>query len=132
MHFLRQRLLAPEMVEEFVAAYHEEVNRHRRDETAARTAGRAAQERELAEVRRKLDGLIDAIAEGMRAPGLQQRLDELEARRAALEQALSEEAPPPVRMHPNLAQAYRERSSGCRRRLRSQRTATKPSRCCAG
>jgi site-specific DNA recombinase len=26
---LRQRLMAPEMVEEFVAAYHEEVNRHR-------------------------------------------------------------------------------------------------------
>ena len=92
---LRHNLMAPEP---FVAAYHENVNRARRDETA----GRAARERELAEVGRKPDGLIDAIAEGMRAPGLQQRLDELEARRAALEQALSDEAPPPVRMHPNL------------------------------
>jgi site-specific DNA recombinase len=125
---LRHNLMTGKEVEAFIAAFHGELNAQR----AARTAGRAAQERELAEVRRKLDGLIDAIAEGMRAPGLQQRLDELEARRAALEQALSEEAPPPVRMHPNLAQAYRERSSGCRRRLRSQRTATKPSRCCAG
>jgi hypothetical protein len=43
---LRQRLMAPDMVEEFVAAFHEEVNRHRRDETAAR----AGKERELAEV----------------------------------------------------------------------------------
>jgi site-specific DNA recombinase len=51
---LRQRLLAPELVEEFVTAYHEEVNRRRRDETAAR----AGKERELAEVTRKLDGLI--------------------------------------------------------------------------
>ena len=92
-------------VEAFIAAFHAELNAQR----AARTAGRAGQERELADVRRKLDGLIDAIAEGMRAPGLQQRLDELKARRAALEQALSEEAPPPVRMHPNLAQAYREK-----------------------
>jgi site-specific DNA recombinase len=41
---LRQRLMAPELVEEFVAAYHEEVNRQRRDTTAAR----AGKERELA------------------------------------------------------------------------------------
>ena len=32
---LRHRLMAPELVEEFVSAYHEEVNRARRDETAA-------------------------------------------------------------------------------------------------
>jgi site-specific DNA recombinase len=102
---LRHNLMTGKEVEAFIAAFHAELNAQR----AARTAGRAGQERELADVRRKLDGLIDAIAEGMRAPGLQQRLVELEARRAALEQALSEEAPPPVRMHPNLAQAYREK-----------------------
>jgi hypothetical protein len=100
---LRQRLMAPELVEEFVAAFHEEVNRLRRDETAAR----AGKERELAEVRRKLDGLIDAVAEGLRGPGLQQRLDGLEARKANLEQELSADPPPPVRLHPNLAQLYR-------------------------
>ena len=100
---LRQRLMAPEMVEEFVTAYHEEINRHRREQTAARTG----KERELAEVRRKLDGLIDAIAEGIRGPGLQQKLDDLEARKAALEQELAADPPPPVRLHPNLAQVYR-------------------------
>jgi site-specific DNA recombinase len=46
---LRQRLLAPELVEEFVTAYHEEINRARRDATAAR----AGKERELAEGRRQ-------------------------------------------------------------------------------
>ena len=56
--------------------------------------------------RRQLDGLIDAIADGLRAPGLQQRLDELEARRTNVEQSLA--APTtPVRLHPNLAQVYR-------------------------
>jgi site-specific DNA recombinase len=101
---LRHNLMTGKEVEAFIAAFHAELNAKR----AARTAGRAAQERELAEVRRKLDGLIDAIAEGLRAPGLQQRLDELEGRRAALERALSEQTPPPVRMHPNLTQSYRE------------------------
>ena len=100
---LRQRLMAPELVEEFVAAFHEEVNRLRRDETAAR----AGKERELGEVRRKLDGLIEALAEGYRAPGLQQRLDELDARKTALERALAADPPPPVRLHPNLGQLYR-------------------------
>ena len=100
---LRQRLMAPEMVEEFVAAFHEEVNRQRRDETAAR----AGKERELAEVTRKLDKLIEALIEGYRTAGLQQRLEELEARKAALEQELAADPPPPVRLHPNLAQVYR-------------------------
>ena len=45
----------------------------------------------------------------MRAPGLQQRLDELEARKAEFATRLTAPAPPPVRLHPNLAQLYRER-----------------------
>jgi len=102
---LRHRLMAPELVEEFVAAYHEEVNRARRDATAARVG----KERELGEVNRKLDKLIDAITEGIRAPGLQQRLDDLEGRKAALERELAADPPPPVRLHPNLAQVYRDK-----------------------
>jgi site-specific DNA recombinase len=100
---LRQRLMAPEMVEEFVTAFHEEVNCRRRHETAAR----AGKERELAEVTRKLDKLIEALIEGYRTAGLQQRLDDLEARKAALEQDLAADPPPAVRLHPNLAQVYR-------------------------
>ena len=102
---LRQRLMAPELVEEFISAFHEEVNRQRRDAGA----GRAGKERELAEVTRKLKGLVDALAEGYRVPGLQQRLDELEARQSALEQELAAPAPSPVRLHPNLAQVYRRK-----------------------
>ena len=49
----------------------------------------------------------DAIADGLRAPGLQQRLDELEARRIEIEQGLAAEPTSPVRLHPNLAQVYR-------------------------
>jgi hypothetical protein len=105
---LRQRLMVPAMVEEFVAAYHEEVNRHRREETAAR----AAKERELAEVTRKLEGLIDALAEGYRTPGLQQRLDDLEGRKAALEQTRR----PPCGCTRTSPRCIGARSSGCMRR----------------
>jgi hypothetical protein len=75
----------------------------RREDEALRDAKR----HELAEARRKLDGLIEAIADGLRAPGLQQRLDELEARRTELEQSLAAAPTTPVRLHPNLAQVYR-------------------------
>jgi hypothetical protein len=91
------------MVEEFITAYHEEVNRRCRDETAAR----AGKERELAEVTRKLDKLIEALIEGYRTAGLQQKLEELEARKAALEQELTADPPASVRLHPNSAQVYR-------------------------
>jgi site-specific DNA recombinase len=49
---LRQRLMMPEMVEEFVAAFHEEVNRARRDEIAAPGRKRARARRRQAQARR--------------------------------------------------------------------------------
>jgi hypothetical protein len=100
---LRQRLMAPELVEEFIRAFQNEINLQRRENDALHEAKR----RELADVMRKLDGLIDAIAEGLRAPGLQQRLDELEARRNEITQDLSAGPTTTVRLHPNLAQVYR-------------------------
>ena len=102
---LRQRLMAPELVEEFVRAFQKEVNNRRREDDLFLEANK----RELAEVRRKLNGLIDAIAEGLRAPGLQKRLEELELRRAELEQEIGSAPTPPVRLHPNLAQIYRRK-----------------------
>lgn len=65
------------------------------------SAGIEGKRRELEGVRRTLSGLIDAIADGRRAPGLQGKLDELEARRAALEAdiAQAETAATPQRLH---------------------------------
>jgi len=100
---LRQRLMAPEFVEEFIRAFQNEINLQRRESNAVHEAKR----RELADVMRKLDGLIDAIADGLRAPGLQHRLDELEARRNEITQDLSSGPTTTVRLHPNLAEMYR-------------------------
>ena len=44
---------------------------------AAVSGEAAARRRELDVVQRKLTSVIDAIADGLRSPGLQQRLDEL-------------------------------------------------------
>ena len=78
---IRQRLMAPELVEEFVRAFHKEVNSRRREQDLLVDATK----RELTDITRKLNGLMDAIAEGLRTTGLQKRLEEMECRRAELE-----------------------------------------------
>ena len=102
---LKHQLMAPDLVAEFIEEFHREVNRQRQGAELER----ATTESELAAVTRKLNGLVDAIAEGFRATGLQQRLDDLETRKAELEARLAAPAPSPVRLHPNLAQLYREK-----------------------
>ena len=102
---LKDRLMAPELVEEFIAEFHREVNRLNRD----REIDQGLQRRELDDVSRKLRGLIEAIAEGLRAPGLQAKLDELESRKVALEAELTAAPPPAPRLHPNLAEVYRRK-----------------------
>ena len=100
---LRQQLMAPELVAEFVAEFAVEWNRLQ----AAAGAEAANLRKELAAVERKLAGLIDAIADGFRAPGLQQQLDDLEARKAGLTRQLAQATPAVPRLHPNLGEIYR-------------------------
>lgn len=81
--------------------------------TAARRQSRGVdlglQRRELEVVNRKLRGLIEAIAEGPHAPGLQAKLDELEQRKTAPEAELAAALPPAPRLHPNPAEIYRRK-----------------------
>ncbi|MBT7612256.1 MAG: recombinase family protein [Rhodospirillaceae bacterium] len=107
---LKERLMAPELVKAFIREVHAEIDRGRDQETQQR----AARERELDQVERKLSGLIDAIADGFRAPGLQAKLDALEVEKAVLVHELDAPAPSPVRLHPHLAQVYREQVGGLR------------------
>ena len=97
--------MQPEHVAEFVTEYTAEYNRL----NSERSAALASHKRELESVTRKLDGLIDAIAEGMRAPGLQQKLDTLEARKVELTRLIETAGISLPLLHPNLAETYRER-----------------------
>ena len=76
--------MAPEHVEAFVEEFTREWNRLQAEHGAARHG----YERELQMVDRKLAKLVDAIAEGMRGPAIQQKLDGLEGRRTALRHEL--------------------------------------------
>ena len=102
---LRTRLMQPEHVATFIAEFTAEWNRLQ----AETSAHDAARRRELDVVQRKLAGVIDAIADGLRAPGLQQRLDELEARKAELERDLGAAPAASPRLHPRLADVYRQK-----------------------
>jgi len=63
----------------------------------------------LERVRRQIDRFVDAIAEGTPAAAVKGRLRELEARRLYLESQLSAAEAPAPRLHPNLAEVYREK-----------------------
>jgi hypothetical protein len=98
---MRDQLMQPEHVATFVEEFTAEWNRLR----AEASAQGAVRGREVETIERKLAGLIDAIAEGLRAPGLQQKLNKLEARKAALSADLKRApASSPPQLHPNLAE----------------------------
>lgn len=101
---LGSELMRPELVAVFVGEFTEEWNRLSR-ERIGRAAGLR---RELEQVDRQLDGLIDAIADGFRAPGLQAKLDALTARQEALRAEVG-----------RAEQAERSRPSGCLRCIRT-------------
>jgi site-specific DNA recombinase len=115
---MQHNLMAPELVAEFISAFHAEVNASRGEADAER---RRAEKRK-AEIERQLDGLITAIAEGLRSSGLQQRLDALEAERAQIETTLAAPAPSPIRLHPNLAELYRRKVAALHEALRDPNT----------
>ena len=58
---LKSHLMAPDLVEEFIRAFHEELNRKH----AADDLEREGRAQELARLSRKLRGLYDAIADGL-------------------------------------------------------------------
>ena len=113
---LQTELMQPDHVAIFVSEFTAEWNRLQ----AERTAGRSGMERELAQVERKLNGLIDAIADGLRAQGLQAKLDALANRQTELTGQLENEAPALPRLHPNLAEVYRSKVSALAASLQRQ------------
>jgi site-specific DNA recombinase len=102
---LKSRLMAPELVKEFIAEFHQEVNRQRRDQEIEQGLRR----REFDEVARKVDGLINAIVDGLRTAGLKSKLEELEHRKRDLQAVVETATPPLPRLHPNLAELYRQK-----------------------
>jgi site-specific DNA recombinase len=105
LELLKTRLMQPEAVANFVNDFAELSNAH----GAEQAQERQRLEAERATIKRKLEGLNDAIAEGLRSPGLKEKLLDLEGRVAAIDTELGRPAPAPVRLNPNLSELYRRK-----------------------
>ncbi|EDM69985.1 resolvase [Roseobacter sp. AzwK-3b] len=105
LDLLKDRLMQPDAVAEFVTAFAKEANGQR----DAQEADRQRVQRDRNALAGKIDGLYDAIANGLRTDGLLQRLKQMEADLSALDERLQTPAPSPVRLHPKLSEHYRSK-----------------------
>jgi site-specific DNA recombinase len=97
--------MAPDLVKEFAAEYHRELNRL----NAAREEDFGRKREELDRVERQLHEIIGAIKEGLRTPSMKDELLALEARKLDLLAELKHAPAPAPRLHPNLAELYRQK-----------------------
>jgi site-specific DNA recombinase len=99
---LKTRLMAPELVREFVDAFHKEANRAvaQRQQAAEQAAAR------LGSVERKISALVTAIEDGRYTAAIGDRLAALELQKSTLQAELVVEPAPVVRLHPRLADLY--------------------------
>jgi site-specific DNA recombinase len=102
---LKTHLMAPKLVKEFVAEYHRELNRL----NAGRETDRIRRKVELEQVDRQIRAVIDAIKEGLRTPSMKDELLALEARKETLTAEIGRAPLPAPRLHPKLADLYRQR-----------------------
>ncbi|MCG7522771.1 recombinase family protein [Ruegeria sp. Ofav3-42] len=103
---LKDQLLHPDLISEFVSAYQTEFNRL----TVEISKSKTKTEQQLATTTKQIKKIVDAIAEGMFHPSLKAKMDELEARKEELEAELSASSHErPVLLHPGLAGIYKEK-----------------------
>ena len=102
---LKERLMTPEAVKEFVAEFHRELNRLMAAKRAQADAGR----RELEKTEREIRAIVEAIKAGAFSPVLQRELTALEERHARLAAQAEVPAPAPITIHPNASEIYRQK-----------------------
>ena len=116
---LRTHLMEPELFKEFCGEFTREVNRLRME----RGAGLTAMRDELPRIDRELDKLMKLIlaSDDIDAPKrVMKQMKELETRKEDLEKALAEAVEPPLLLHPNMAEIYRQRISTLYESLQSE------------
>lgn len=100
---LRASLVTPELVAEFIAEYTAEWNRLQGDLRVAASQ----RDRKLTDVKRKINGIIDAIERGIITATTKDRLVALEAEKSKLELERPIQPARPL-IHPNLAERFRQ------------------------
>lgn len=114
---IKQRLLAPDAVAEFLAEYHAE----RKRLNAKMRHDRQQIGKRLANLERQIANIIDAIADGVATTGMKSRLIEMEAEkeRLAADLAAISDASDVVELHPASIEVYRRRIAELQEALHS-------------
>ena len=102
---LKNRLMQPSAVGEFIWAYNQEIKANQKNANK----DLVRQKKHLRDIELKLSGLYDAIADGLRGAGLQSKLDTLENEKSGLLKTLESPTSATVSLHPALAELYKEK-----------------------
>ena len=102
---LKDRLLTPDLVDEFVRTFEAELAAYQKDKMGLQ----ARLQRELTDTERRLKGLLSAIENGAWNDSVRERLSEVEARKADVTERLTAalKPPPAPRLTAAAAEIYR-------------------------
>ena len=118
MEGLKEHLMHPDCVKEFVAEFHREVNRL----AANQDFERDQIVRDLEKANRDLKRIVQAIKDGIPALTLKDELMTLETTKTELETRLATAPEPIPRLHPNLAEVYRKKVANLADALNEENT----------
>ena len=115
---LSDRLMDPALFSEFAEAFAIECDRA----AAENQRGQGGKARELAQVRSKLNKLVEAIMTGVRSSTVQAKLADLEHQETVLQREIETAVTPAAKLTPDLAEVYRAEVA----RLGNSPTASEP------
>lgn len=117
---LQTQMMDPALFKEFCDEFTREVNRLRMEKGADLVALKS----ELPKIERELDKAVQAILDGFASSALKTRMEQLEARKAEIEERLAEAPSPPPLLHPNMAELYRQKIATLHDSLQNETTGT--------
>ena len=102
---LKDNLLQPELIHEFVTTHQQEYNRLRREQASEQAAAHV----ERAKVERQIRNIVEAVKAGLFAPAMKDELMALEERGARLAESTRDQVEEPPMLHPGLADVCRRK-----------------------
>ncbi|WP_418610988.1 recombinase family protein [Gluconobacter cerinus] len=118
---LRTQMMDSALFKEFCDEFTSEVNRLRMEKGADLVALKS----ELSKIERELDKAVQAILDGFASPALKTRMEQLESRKAEIEEQLAEAPSPPPLLHPNMAKLYRQKIATLHESLQNEVSGTR-------
>ena len=115
---LKDKLMDPVLVREFIRSYHDSLN----GRFAAEDSRRQGLRKQLSKINKELEALVAAVKAGILSDTLQAEFEHLERDKRVIEQELATEPPPPIHLHPNLAEIYRKKVENLTEALNAEET----------